>query len=65
MQSGKIEPPDGEPAAIRSLYTNLILKELEHILKHTLMHSCEVFGNKGRAEGPVNLQPSAFSVQLA
>lgn len=33
MMSGKIEPPDGEPAEIQSLYAKLLLGQLENVLK--------------------------------
>lgn len=33
MLSGKIEPPDGEPAEIQSLYSKLLLGQLENVLK--------------------------------
>jgi nicotinamide-nucleotide amidase len=33
MLSGKIEPPDGEPAEIQSLYSKLLLGQLENMLK--------------------------------
>jgi len=33
-QSGKIEPPDGEPDEVQSFYTRELLKELETILRH-------------------------------
>jgi nicotinamide-nucleotide amidase len=35
MQSGKIEPPDGEPEETQVFYTMILLKQLEKILKHT------------------------------
>ena len=33
-QSGKIEPPDGEPGEVQRFYTNQLLKEYEAVLKH-------------------------------
>lgn len=34
MQSGKIEPPGGEPAQVQSFYTRELFKNLEIVLKH-------------------------------
>ncbi|OQP61967.1 hypothetical protein A3860_30205 [Niastella vici] len=36
LQSGKIEPPDGEPVQVQSFYANELLKNLEALLQHTL-----------------------------
>ena len=33
-QSGKIEPPDGEPGEVQKFYTTQLLKEYEAVLKH-------------------------------
>jgi len=36
LQSGKIEPPDGEPEKVQSYYAKELLKSLESVLQHTL-----------------------------
>jgi nicotinamide-nucleotide amidase len=34
LQSGRIEPPDGEPVQVQTFYINELLKSLEGALKH-------------------------------